>query len=139
MVFKLEEMTLENEQFVFSEQGKKLTTGFGVVKRGVFESWVVDRERNFYIYHLRCSDPRDPRVNYIFSLDGELAIIKLNKPSSLDVIATLHYLPETLRGRETEIQSLFEEGFQVGAPEFMRYESQFGRVQMVFAPQGEGK
>lgn len=139
MVFKLEEMTLEDEQFVFSEKKEKLPLGVGFVRRGRSDFWALDRERNFFIFQLKSIDPREPKLHYILSLDGELAVIKLNEAASLIVTASVLYLPETLKGREAEVQAIFAEGFQVGAPAFVGYEGESEPVQMVFSPEDEGK
>lgn len=139
MTFKLKEMTIADDDFVANEINEKFDKKFGYFKKGHSEPWLIDSERNFFIFCMRWWDPREPRTRYILSLDGEIAVIKLNKPWSLDVVATILFMSETLSGREVEVQALFAEGFQIGAPAFVGHESEFGPVQITFKSESEGK
>lgn len=136
MTFKLETMTMVDANNAYSSsKGKSI---FGLVVRsssdGTLDRWSVDHDRGLYIYWLRRSGPRLPRVRYMLSIEGELVIFELDKAGALAVTAKLLHLPGALEGRETELQEIFKEGFTVGADEFIGFECKFGEVQMSFAP-----
>ena len=141
MAFRLEKMTRDNENDVFLAF-KDLKVSSLVIRSktaGRLESWVIDRDLEMYIYRLHNVDPRGPRKRFLLSLKNELVVFEIDKVNSLDVTATIVRLPAILKDREAELKAFFQDGFTVGAEEFIGYESQFGPVQMKFAQPGQAQ
>ena len=137
MAFTLQKMTFDDEHVVYSEKNDEVLRAFcyrrPAVKEYELERWSVDAERHTYVYRMNRVDPRLPRVRYLMAVEGEPVVIELDKEGEFDVVASFRFVAESLRGREPELQTLFQEGFTAGADEYIGWPSRFGPVTMRFA------
>lgn len=116
MAFIVEKMTMEDESFVYSEKNNLIIKKFGSTRKSesniTTDHWVIDRERNFYFLCLNNMEVMYNENNYLLIISGELVVIHV--PREWAPLVKILYLPDTLKQRIKDIQTLILEAFEIG-------------------------
>lgn len=122
MAFELRKMSLEDEDFVYSDKNRALISKFASVRKSdillTTSKWTVDEERGYYFLRLNKGEVMSSDVRFLLLFGTEVVIVETLDEWNMDIKLKLLYASEAAKARLPEIEEVIRQAVAVGGDNF---------------------